>query len=1509
MESTQSTSSGHERRKMAASGRGQVSLTPPERQDLTELDSRLFGFLRLEADENGAAKKSLLLKGISYLEQEIRKAGDQVDPHLYCQLGHFHLLLEDYPKAMSAYQKFFSLKEDYWKDANFLYGLGMVYFHFGAFQWAIKAFQQLLYIDASFAQANEVHLRLGLMCKINSDYESSLKHFQLALIDSNPCTLSKLEVRFHIAHLFEIQHKLKQAKEAYEQILVENPSASVKANTLRQLGWMHHIAGDSFGDKASREAQAIQCLQKSIEADPENGQSWYFLGRCFSSVGKVHDAFLSYRHSIDKTEASADTWCSIGVLYQQQNQPMDALQAYICAVQLDRSHTAAWTDLGILYEACHQPRDALTCYIHAANSKNSPSPQLTDRVKALQAQLSNMPPPHMQNKQKILPSIEEAWTLPIPAELTSRQGALQRNLAHLRGPGGEALGLVNPPGLPGNLTGAMPPPQPNMHLHSNAFEGSAAKRRRNMSSGDMATATWTPPAGGPPQSSPPAPQGPVPHGAPPPSFYLKPQQVSLLRHLKQTRGTLNPSQLLVLEQLEHQYNLQQQHEMSRHSHPPNGPPPPSPASLGPPPPYPHKGAGPNPPRVAPHNNPGFPSPTTSSPFANNAGQFPFNSTSANSLNQPPASTLTNPMVQHRPQGGMSLPNMAAAVAGGVANNPNVPSFQQGSFGGNLPQNAADLGSAATTTIANNFVAANQRTFPSGLPGTAATIRVNGNQTVTVSPGGGGRQMLNPLTLKGFQNHGNPGNGIPGNVLPSLATSGVASSAGHFSSSPHLSAIGSLNSGANQAGNRAGLVSMATGAPHPNDSSLSSSSSRVPQSRVVEPHRTHAETNHNATRLSPSMPGHSLPNSTPNGPVENSIDTFKTPPPVVSSSPLFSSNFPSQFMAPSSSSNHVTSPPATNNGHARASFPKIERKGSAQEDIVANAHIVTNSSNNHPHNSPSAVHNHIAPTDQQNHVGQPEKPLKIVNAPLNHHKMEDSSLCSPRRLIYANAKTVLATCKLLGMNGLSNNSILYDRDKPPCPPEPPYPPLPKDKLNPPTPSIYIENKKDAFSPALQDYLQSPNVPIAVVRGLAAALKLDLGLFSTKTLVEANGEHQVEVRTQILQASDENWDPVARQKVWRCESHRSYTSISKYAQYQASSFQESLREEREEKMGTKDPSDSDSSSNSTLGRKKKNGFKMIKFGTNVDLSDEKKWKAQLQELTKLPHFVRVVSASNSLSHVGHTILGMNTVQLYMKVPGSRTPGHQENNNFNSVNINIGPGDCEWFGVPEPYWGAIHNQCEKANINYLTGSWWPVLEDLYEDNVPVYRFIQRPGDMVWVNAGCVHWVQAIGWCNNIAWNVGPLTAHQYKLAAERYEWNKLQSVKSIVPMVHLSWQMARNLKVSDREHYERLKYTLMKTMRQMQATLDLVKSLGHEVHWHGRQKEEVAHYCVDCEVEVFNLLFVLKQDKKHIVHCLDCARKASGRLEGFAVLQQYKMDDLADVYDTFQLALPEPSSQSSS
>ncbi|KAL2094548.1 hypothetical protein ACEWY4_009267 [Coilia grayii] len=469
------------------------------------------------------------------------------------------------------------------------------------------------------------------------------------------------------------------------------------------------------------------------------------------------------------------------------------------------------------------------------------------------------------------------------------------------------------------------------------------------------------------------------------------------------------------------------------------------------------------------------------------------------------------------------------------------------------------------------------------------------------------------------------------------------------------------------------------------------------------------------------------------------------------------------------------------------------------------------------------------------------------------------------------------------------------------------PILREKLNPPTPSIYLESKRDAFSPVLLQFCTDPKNPVTVIRGLAGSLRLNLGLFSTKSLVEANAEHPVEVRTQVQQPADENWNPSGSAQTWPCESSRSHTTIAKYAQYQASSFQESLQEEKDSEDEDEDEKKSPSSgaaSNPTSGvtnssSDQKLTGKIIKFGTNIDLSDPKRWKAQLQELLKLPAFMRVSSSGNMLSHVGHTILGMNTVQLYMKVPGSRTPGHQENNNFCSVNINIGPGDCEWFAVHEHYWEAINDFCEKHGVDYLTGSWWPVLEDLYRTNIPVYRFIQRPGDLVWINAGTVHWVQAVGWCNNIAWNVGPLNSYQYQLALERFEWNEVKKVKSIVPMIHVSWNVARTIKITDPDTHKMIKHCLLQSLKHIQILRDQLVASGKKISYQSRVKDEPAYYCNECDLEVFDLLFVTSESssrKTYVVHCEDCARKRNASLAGVVVLEQYRVEELMTIYDSF-------------
>ncbi|CAH8462764.1 unnamed protein product [Schistosoma rodhaini] len=573
---------------------------------------------------------------------------------------------------------------------------------------------------------------------------------------------------------------------------------------------------------------------------------------------------------------------------------------------------------------------------------------------------------------------------------------------------------------------------------------------------------------------------------------------------------------------------------------------------------------------------------------------------------------------------------------------------------------------------------------------------------------------------------------------------------------------------------------------------------------------------------------------------------------------------------------------------------------------------------------------------------------------------DSSSSTPVQPLSNQQLQLLHSLQILSsLRGLGHSGgpwwpgLLPEGSPIPKPPAKPYPPPPKDKLLPPTPSVYLENRNDAHSPELMRYCFTQ--PVVVIRGLAAALRLDLGLFSTKSLVESNPEHRVEVRTQRLQSPDQNLDSQGR-TVWLCESPKTTTTIAKYGAYQAASFIEAMKEEKIVNFSGSAPvtstptsntisaisvdtkSSTGNLSNTVTGSGRKNSthwssestnselsvnqphpvgsklsgdennslsnqqnsgrLKLIRFGTNCDLSDQKKWLPQLHELTKLPIFVRVVSAFNMLSHVGYPLLGLNTVQLYLKVPGSRTPGHQENNNFCAVNINIGPGDCEWFSVPEQYWGAIHNLCEKNNVDYLTGSWWPDLETLYKEEIPVYRFIQRPGDLVWINAGTVHWVQAIGWCNNIAWNVGCMTARQYQLAVERYEFNRLRGVKSVVPMTHLSWQLAKNIKISDPGLFELIKHTLLRSFIQSQLTTDFLEKMNLTIKHHGKRPDDIAHSCHDCEIEVFNILFVLSQDKKLVVRCLDCARRMDSTLKTFIILSEYHIHELAEIFDKFQL-----------
>lgn len=133
-----------------------------------------------------------------------------------------------------------------------------------------------------------------------------------------------------------------------------------------------------------------------------------------------------------------------------------------------------------------------------------------------------------------------------------------------------------------------------------------------------------------------------------------------------------------------------------------------------------------------------------------------------------------------------------------------------------------------------------------------------------------------------------------------------------------------------------------------------------------------------------------------------------------------------------------------------------------------------------------------------------------------------------------------------------STILPPDVPPPCPPSnPATQPLTREQLLPPTPALHMDNKKQVYETETQDYCWSH--PVTVLRGIATALKLDLGLFSTRCLVEADPDLRIEIQTQQQLTIDE----INAKRVWTCSSPRTHSTLTKYANYQAATFQESIK----------------------------------------------------------------------------------------------------------------------------------------------------------------------------------------------------------------------------------------------------------------------------------------------------------------------------------------------------------------
>ncbi|KAJ3179447.1 glucose repression mediator protein [Gaertneriomyces sp. JEL0708] len=337
----------------------------------------------------------------------------QLNEATWLQIGALAESMNEPERAMSAYESALRhnpnsiqvltqaaalcrTKEQYPKEPKLWYGIGILYDRYGSYEHAEEAFSAVIRMEPKFEKANEIYFRLGIIYKQQGKYETSLGCFRY-ILSNPPKPLTAVDIWFQIGHVYEQQKEYQLARDAYERVLAENPN---HAKVLQQLGWLYHQQNSTF----SNQELAIQYLTRSLEADMNDAQTWYLLGRCYMAQQKYNKAYEAYQQAVYRDGRNPTFWCSIGVLYYQINQYRDALDAYSRAIRLNPYISEVWYDLGTLYESCNnQINDALDAYTRALEL-DPHNPHIKQRLQMLrnaQAGGSQVQPGAAQPQQPV----------------------------------------------------------------------------------------------------------------------------------------------------------------------------------------------------------------------------------------------------------------------------------------------------------------------------------------------------------------------------------------------------------------------------------------------------------------------------------------------------------------------------------------------------------------------------------------------------------------------------------------------------------------------------------------------------------------------------------------------------------------------------------------------------------------------------------------------------------------------------------------------------------------------------------------------------------------------------------------------------------------------------------------------------------------------------------------------------------------------------------------------------
>jgi len=151
-----------------------------------------------------------------------------------------------------------------------------------------------------------------------------------SLQQANRLDPQSIEVLCNLAAVETHRGNLQNAKSTLERALQLAPTHS---GVLGSLGRLRHRLGDFMG--------AAQCFERCLRADPGLAEFWFALANTSIAMQQWQAAESHVRQGLKLAPSSPDGWYVLGFLYERQGRLNDAVLPYRKSMELDpRPHTA-----------------------------------------------------------------------------------------------------------------------------------------------------------------------------------------------------------------------------------------------------------------------------------------------------------------------------------------------------------------------------------------------------------------------------------------------------------------------------------------------------------------------------------------------------------------------------------------------------------------------------------------------------------------------------------------------------------------------------------------------------------------------------------------------------------------------------------------------------------------------------------------------------------------------------------------------------------------------------------------------------------------------------------------------------------------------------------------------------------------------------------------------------------------------------------------------------------------